>query len=162
MFGLLEVGDTILDPFGNDPEDYAVVHFVEHTAFASLEATRAKPAPLPNKGGLVAAAPAGVGPPAAAGAASFAGGARSRPPPPRLGGEGRHTSCSQSAKLGAIVRDLPAESERSAHARAGTSHKKSRKDRERSVKSPKGRRRRTASNAAAADGDDLNAAELNV
>ena len=68
MFGLLEVGDTILDPFGNDPEDYAVVHFVEHTAFASLEATRAKPAPLPNKGGLVAAAPAGVGPPAAASA----------------------------------------------------------------------------------------------
>lgn len=37
IFGLLEVGDTVMDPFGGDPEDYAVLHFVEHTATASLE-----------------------------------------------------------------------------------------------------------------------------
>lgn len=24
--GLLEVGDTILDPFGDDPEDFALLH----------------------------------------------------------------------------------------------------------------------------------------
>ena len=29
VFGLLEVGNTILDPFGNDPEDFALLHFVE-------------------------------------------------------------------------------------------------------------------------------------
>ena len=29
IFGLLEVGDTIMDPFGQDPEDFAVLHFVE-------------------------------------------------------------------------------------------------------------------------------------
>lgn len=29
IFGLLEVGDTIGDPFGKDPEDFAVLHFVE-------------------------------------------------------------------------------------------------------------------------------------
>ena len=28
-FGLIEVGETILDPFGNDPEDFALLHFVE-------------------------------------------------------------------------------------------------------------------------------------
>ena len=38
VFGLLEVGDTILDPFGNDPEDFAIIHLVEWTAVASLEA----------------------------------------------------------------------------------------------------------------------------
>ena len=38
IFGLLEVGDTILDPFGNDPEDFAVLHFVEWTIVSSLEA----------------------------------------------------------------------------------------------------------------------------
>ena len=38
ILGLLEVGDTISDPFGRDPEDFAVLHFVECTAVASLEA----------------------------------------------------------------------------------------------------------------------------
>ena len=38
IFGLLEVGDTIGDPFGRDPEDFAVLHFVECTVVASLEA----------------------------------------------------------------------------------------------------------------------------
>ena len=41
IFGLLEVGDTIGDPFGSDPEDFAVLHFVECTAVASLEAIQA-------------------------------------------------------------------------------------------------------------------------
>lgn len=38
VFGLLEVGDTIMDPFGGDPEDIAVLHFVSHTCSAALEA----------------------------------------------------------------------------------------------------------------------------
>ena len=37
-FGLLEVGSTILDPFGRDPEDFAITHLVEWTAVASLDA----------------------------------------------------------------------------------------------------------------------------
>ena len=37
IFGLLEVGDTIMDPFGQDPEDFAVLHFVECTVVASME-----------------------------------------------------------------------------------------------------------------------------
>ena len=37
-FGLVEVGETILDPFGDDPEDYALLHFVEVTVCASHEA----------------------------------------------------------------------------------------------------------------------------
>ena len=37
-FGLIEVGETILDPFGSDPEDYALLHFVEVTAVSSHEA----------------------------------------------------------------------------------------------------------------------------
>jgi len=48
VFGLLEVGDTIMDPFGGDPEDYAVVHFVEHTACASKEAVLCRGAPKVN------------------------------------------------------------------------------------------------------------------
>ena len=47
IFGLLEVGDTIMDPFGGDPEDYAVLHFVEHCAVASREAIDGKSAPVP-------------------------------------------------------------------------------------------------------------------
>ena len=43
VFGLLEVGNTILDPFGSDPEDFALLHFVEYTLGASYEATRIKP-----------------------------------------------------------------------------------------------------------------------
>ena len=39
-FGLIEVGETILDPFGNDPEDYALLHFVEVTAVSSYEALK--------------------------------------------------------------------------------------------------------------------------
>ena len=35
IFGLLEVGDTVVDPFGNDPEDFAVIHFIEYTAVSS-------------------------------------------------------------------------------------------------------------------------------
>lgn len=38
VFGLLEVGDTIIDPFGGDPEDFAVTHLVEWTASVSLDA----------------------------------------------------------------------------------------------------------------------------
>ena len=38
VFGLLEVGDTILDPFGSDPEDFAVLHFIEWTISSSLAA----------------------------------------------------------------------------------------------------------------------------
>ena len=37
-FGLLEVGSTIMDPFGKDPEDFAITHLVEWTAVASLDA----------------------------------------------------------------------------------------------------------------------------
>lgn len=37
IFGLLEVGDTILDPFGVDAEDFAVLHFVECTIVSSME-----------------------------------------------------------------------------------------------------------------------------
>jgi len=37
-YGLLEVGNTILDPFGDDPEDFALLHFVEFTIAASYEA----------------------------------------------------------------------------------------------------------------------------
>ena len=43
IYGLLEVGNTILDPFGNDPEDFALLHFVEYTLGASFEATLIKP-----------------------------------------------------------------------------------------------------------------------
>ena len=39
VFGLLEVGDTILDPFGADPEDFTVLHFIEFTISSSLSAT---------------------------------------------------------------------------------------------------------------------------
>ena len=38
-FGLIEVGETILDPFGSDPEDYALLHFVEVTVVPSRFAT---------------------------------------------------------------------------------------------------------------------------
>jgi hypothetical protein len=38
VFGLLEVGDTILDPFGSDPEDFTVLHFIEWTISSSLSA----------------------------------------------------------------------------------------------------------------------------
>ena len=37
-FGLLEVGSTILDPFGEDPEDFALTHFVEYAMGVSREA----------------------------------------------------------------------------------------------------------------------------
>ena len=36
-FGLFEVGEVILDPFGDDPEDFALLHFVESTVCASWE-----------------------------------------------------------------------------------------------------------------------------
>jgi len=42
-FGLIEVGETILDPFGNDPEDFALLHFVEVTAVSSHEAINMEP-----------------------------------------------------------------------------------------------------------------------
>ena len=42
-FGLIEVGETILDPFGDDPEDYALLHFVEVTAVSSHEAIQIEP-----------------------------------------------------------------------------------------------------------------------
>ena len=35
-----------MDPFGGDPEDYAVLHFVEHTCSASLECVNVAAAPL--------------------------------------------------------------------------------------------------------------------
>ena len=35
-FGLIEVGETILDPFGDDPEDFALLHFVEVRVCAFL------------------------------------------------------------------------------------------------------------------------------
>ena len=38
IFGLLEVGDTILEPFGSDSEDFAVLHFVDYVATATKEA----------------------------------------------------------------------------------------------------------------------------
>ena len=37
-YGLLEVGNTILDPFGDEPEDFALTHFVEHAVGVSREA----------------------------------------------------------------------------------------------------------------------------
>ena len=37
-FGLVEVGNTILDPFGDEPEDFALTHFVEHAVGVSREA----------------------------------------------------------------------------------------------------------------------------
>jgi len=37
-FGLFEVGEVILDPFGDDPEDFALLHFVEVTISSSWEA----------------------------------------------------------------------------------------------------------------------------
>ena len=37
IYGLLIVGDTVIDPFGDDLEDFAVLHFVEFTAKASFE-----------------------------------------------------------------------------------------------------------------------------
>ena len=37
-YGLLAVGDTVIDPFGDDLEDFAILHFVEFTAKASYEA----------------------------------------------------------------------------------------------------------------------------
>ena len=40
---LWQVGETILDPFGNDPEDYALLNFVEVTAVSSHEAINIKP-----------------------------------------------------------------------------------------------------------------------
>lgn len=42
-FGLLEVGSTILDPFGEDPEDFALTHFVEYAMGVSREAIEIKP-----------------------------------------------------------------------------------------------------------------------
>lgn len=59
MFGLLEVGDTILDPMGCDPEDFAILHLVEWTCVSSLDAIaikrrandkKNKPPPSPTKG----------------------------------------------------------------------------------------------------------------
>eukprot|EP00326_Haptolina_ericina_P017331 CAMPEP_0181196452 /NCGR_PEP_ID=MMETSP1096-20121128/15475_1 /TAXON_ID=156174 ORGANISM="Chrysochromulina ericina, Strain CCMP281" /NCGR_SAMPLE_ID=MMETSP1096 /ASSEMBLY_ACC=CAM_ASM_000453 /LENGTH=309 /DNA_ID=CAMNT_0023286217 /DNA_START=112 /DNA_END=1041 /DNA_ORIENTATION=- len=38
IYGLLCVGDTVFDPFGDDLEDFAVLRFIEHTATASYEA----------------------------------------------------------------------------------------------------------------------------
>ena len=37
-YGLVEVGSTILDPFGDEPEDFALTHFVEHAVGVSREA----------------------------------------------------------------------------------------------------------------------------
>ena len=42
-FGLLEVGSTILDPFGEDPEDFALTHFVEYSLGVSREAIEIRP-----------------------------------------------------------------------------------------------------------------------
>ena len=36
IYGLLSVGDTVIDPFGDDYEDFAVLRFVEHTTKSSL------------------------------------------------------------------------------------------------------------------------------
>ena len=38
-----QVGETILDPFGDDPEDYALLHFVEVTVCSSHEAIEIEP-----------------------------------------------------------------------------------------------------------------------
>ena len=43
IYGLLCVGDTVFDPFGDDYEDFAVLRFVEHTATASYEAIYCDP-----------------------------------------------------------------------------------------------------------------------
>ena len=45
-FGLIEVGETILDPFGDDPEDFALLHFVEVTICSSHEAIEIEPCGL--------------------------------------------------------------------------------------------------------------------
>jgi len=42
-FGLIEVGETILDPFGTDPEDFALLHFVEVTICHSHETIEIEP-----------------------------------------------------------------------------------------------------------------------
>jgi hypothetical protein len=42
-YGLLEVGSTILDPFGEDPEDFALTHFVEYAMGVSREAIEIQP-----------------------------------------------------------------------------------------------------------------------
>jgi len=42
-FGLLEVGNTILDPFGGDAEDFALLHFVEYALCMSYEAIQIQP-----------------------------------------------------------------------------------------------------------------------
>ena len=42
-YGILEVGNTILDPFGDDAEDFALLHFVEYAMRASFEAIQAAP-----------------------------------------------------------------------------------------------------------------------
>ena len=62
IFGLLEVGDTILEPFGSDSEDFAVLHFVDYVATASKEAATVwgvkesfAPAPAPTGDSLAAA-----------------------------------------------------------------------------------------------------------
>jgi hypothetical protein len=49
VFGLLVVGDTILDPFGDDHEDFAVLHFVSTTCAASWEAIQIDAAPIRAK-----------------------------------------------------------------------------------------------------------------
>ena len=49
VFGLLEVGDTILDPFGSDPEDFTVLHFVEWTMSSSLAAIELDPVLPPTR-----------------------------------------------------------------------------------------------------------------
>ena len=38
MQACAQVGHTIVDPFGDDPEDFAILHFVEFTIAASYEA----------------------------------------------------------------------------------------------------------------------------
>jgi len=48
IYGLLVVGDTVFNPFGEDPEDFAVVRFIEHTAKVSLEAIEC-PGYLPSQ-----------------------------------------------------------------------------------------------------------------
>jgi len=42
-YGLLEVGNTILDPFGDEPEDFALTHFVEYAVGVSREAIEIQP-----------------------------------------------------------------------------------------------------------------------
>jgi hypothetical protein len=89
VFGLLEVGSTMLDPFGGDPEDYAIVHFVEHVAFATQEVILAD-RPWQPRGSP--APPATKPPPAAK-------------PPPNLSASPR--PCTGAA---ALQRDAPAAS----------------------------------------------------